>query len=90
MGYAPWGGFIGVLGVFLSAADFTVLFDGKTLQGWEGNAKVFRVQQAAIVGGRLDAPIPRNEFLCTQKDIRIRPLRGDAKTSPGRRSDAGP
>ena len=43
------------------------LFDGKTLKGWEGNPKVFRVQDGAIVGGNLKQPLPRNEFLCTKR-----------------------
>lgn len=41
------------------------LFDGETLDGWEGNHDAFRVQDGAIVGGSLDAPVPRNEFLAT-------------------------
>lgn len=44
------------------------LFDGKTLKGWEGNREFFRVEDGAIVAGRLDKPIPRNEFLCTEKE----------------------
>jgi hypothetical protein len=44
------------------------LFDGKSFNGWEGNLKMFRIQEGAIVGGMLDARIPRNEFLCTQKE----------------------
>jgi hypothetical protein len=44
------------------------LFDGKTLAGWEGDtAKTWRVEDGAIVGGSLDRPVPRNEFLCTTK-----------------------
>lgn len=46
---------------------FTPLFDGKTLDGWEGNQAVFRVQDGAIVAGTLKERIPRNEFLCTTK-----------------------
>ena len=46
----------------------TPLFDGKTLAGWEGDtAKTWRVEDGAIVGGSLDATVPRNEFLCTTK-----------------------
>ncbi len=44
------------------------LFDGKTLNGWEGNLQMFRLQDGAIVGGNLHQRIPRNEFLCTQKE----------------------
>ncbi|MBY0228585.1 MAG: DUF1080 domain-containing protein [Gemmataceae bacterium] len=44
------------------------LFDGKTLAGWEGDTKkTWRVEDGAIVGGSLEAVVPRNEFLCTTK-----------------------
>lgn len=43
------------------------LFDGKTLKGWEGNLKVFRVEDGAIVGGSMNSALPNNEFLCTTK-----------------------
>lgn len=44
------------------------LFDGDTLRGWEGNAEYFRVEDRAIVGGTDAAPIPQNEFLCTESE----------------------
>ena len=43
------------------------LFDGKTLDGWEGNPDLFRVQDGAIVGGSLQKRTGRNEFLSTRK-----------------------
>ena len=46
---------------------FTWIFDGKTLKGWEGNLKWFRVQDGAIIAGSLNQDIPNNEFLCTTK-----------------------
>jgi hypothetical protein len=49
------------------AAEPMPLFDGKTLKGWEGDEKTWRVEDGAIVGGSLDAVVPRNEFLCTTK-----------------------
>jgi hypothetical protein len=49
-------------------AEHKPLFDGKTLAGWEGETeKSWRVEDGAIVGGSLDAVVPRNEFLCTTK-----------------------
>ena len=36
------------------AAEPVPLFDGKTLAGWEGDAKTWRVEDGAIVGGSLD------------------------------------
>lgn len=49
-------------------SKFTELFDGKTLDGWEGKAEFFRVEDAAIVAGFLDKKIPNNEFLCTKTE----------------------
>lgn len=43
------------------------LFDGRTLDGWEGNLDCFRIQDGAIVAGSLDKATARNEFLCTTK-----------------------
>lgn len=47
---------------------FVALFDGSSLTGWQGDAATFRVQDGAIVGGTLQKPIPRNEFLCTEQE----------------------
>ncbi|MEM7476309.1 MAG: DUF1080 domain-containing protein [Planctomycetota bacterium] len=46
---------------------FEWLFDGKTLKGWEGNDKYFRVEKGCVVAGTLKDKIPNNEFLCTEK-----------------------
>lgn len=46
----------------------TKLFDGESLKGWEGNLKMFRVAEGAIVAGTLQEKIPNNEFLCTTKE----------------------
>lgn len=46
-------------------AEFLPLFDGKLLRNWEGNGYWFRVEEKAIVAGRLDEKIPNNFFLCT-------------------------
>ncbi len=51
----------------VSAAEPQSLFDGKSLDGWEGDAKTWRVEDGAIVGGSLESVVPRNEFLCTNK-----------------------
>jgi hypothetical protein len=58
---------------------FVRLFDSKTLAGWEGNLKVFRVEEAAIVAGSSDGPIANNEFLCTQQEYADFELRLKAK-----------
>ena len=71
-------------GLLLSSAvaeepGFQPLFDGKTLAGWEGNAKIFRIENGAIVGGSVKERIPHNEFLCTKKEYGDFELRMEAK-----------
>lgn len=56
-----------VLPIPLLAAEPKSLFDGKTLAGWEGDEKTWRVEDGVIVGGSLDTVVPQNEFLCTTK-----------------------
>jgi hypothetical protein len=64
---------------FGAEEGFTSLFDGKSLKGWEGNEKVFRVEEDAIVAGSLKQPIEHNEFLCTEKEFGDFELRVKAK-----------
>jgi hypothetical protein len=46
------------------------LFNGQTLEGWEGEtASVWRVIDEVIVGGSLEGN-PQNEFLATKKKYR--------------------
>lgn len=45
-------------------SGFTSLFDGKTLDGWDGNPKLWSVQDGAITGTTTDDdPIKYNQFL---------------------------
>jgi hypothetical protein len=55
--------------------EFVSVFDGKTLDGWDGDRNTFRVEDGAIVGGSLKAPVPRNEFLSLQREFREFELR---------------
>jgi hypothetical protein len=71
------------------AAELVTLFDGKTLTGWEGNKKSFRIEQGAIVGGSLKEKIPRNEFLCTQKTYTNFILTLEVKLLGGPKANAG-
>lgn len=47
------------------------LADGSTFRGWEGATSgtnaTWRLVDGAFVGGSLQAPVPRNEFLCTTR-----------------------
>lgn len=52
----------------LAQEGFVPLFDGKTLDGWEGNEKFFRVEDGVLICGTLEKKIPRNEFLCTKRE----------------------
>ena len=70
----------------LRAAPATSLFDGRTLAGWEGDAKWWRVQDGAVTGGSTTEKVPRNSFLATTRsfqnfDLRLKlKLTGDPKT----------
>ena len=45
------------------------LFDGKTLNGWEGDAKWWRVEDGMITGGSGTEKVPRNFFLATTRSF---------------------
>ncbi len=44
------------------------LFDGRTLDGWEGDRSIFRVEDGEIVAGSLKEKIAHNWFLCTTQE----------------------
>jgi putative membrane-bound dehydrogenase-like protein len=44
-----------------------VLFDGKTLDGWEGDLKWWKVEDGLIVGGSLTKEVNQNYFIATKK-----------------------
>ena len=48
---------------------FSSIFDGKSLEGWEGEEKWFRVENGAIVAGSLDERIPINQFLVSEREF---------------------
>ena len=70
-------------------AGFAPLFDGSSFEGWEGDLKNFRIEDGAIVAGTLDAPIKRNEFLCTKADYGDFELRLKFKVLGGPTANAG-
>jgi hypothetical protein len=65
------------------------IFDGKTFAGWEGNLKIFRIEEGAIVGGTLKEKIARNEFLCTTRPYSDFELRLKVKLLGGDGANAG-
>lgn len=57
-----------LLGASLQAGQAVPLFDGKTLNGWDGDtAKTWRVEDGMIVGGDGKTKVPQNEFLATTR-----------------------
>jgi len=42
-----------------------ILFNGKNLEGWDGDMKVWKVNKGAIVGGNKKEQMSQNEFLST-------------------------
>ncbi len=74
--------------VAVAAVKPKPLFDGKSFAGWEGNMKIFRIEDGAIVGGSMKAALPNNEFLCTTKRYSDFVLRAKFKVT-GERVNAG-
>ena len=52
--------------VAIESTGYAMLFDGKSLDGWEGNRDWFRIEVGCIVAGNIAKAIPHNEFLCTK------------------------
>ena len=66
-----------------------LLFDGTTFNGWEGNMDFFRIENGAIVAGRLNKKIPNNEFLCTTSEYENFDLRLKFKVVGSPQANAG-
>ncbi|WP_162180001.1 3-keto-disaccharide hydrolase [Bryobacter aggregatus] len=56
---------------------FQLLFDGKTLKGWEGEPDLWSVSNGEIVGNTDKRKIPHNTFLITKKEYSDFELRLD-------------
>ncbi len=64
-----------------SEPGFAALFDGKSLDGWEGNTELWSARDGMIVG---DSPgIKQNEFLATKKEYGDFELRLEFKLHNG-------
>jgi hypothetical protein len=68
-------GIIGILALGMApswevrAGEAVSLFDGKTLNGWEGNTNFWRVEDGAITAGWIERKQPHNDFLATTKEF---------------------
>ncbi len=62
---------LSVLALFLSLlplhAEPVALFDGKTLDGWDYDPKLWRVEDGMIAGGSLTEQVTHNDFIATKK-----------------------
>jgi hypothetical protein len=61
---------------------FQSIFNGKDLQGWEGNLELWKVRDGMIVGD--SSGIPQNEFLATKKQYGDFELRLEFKLHGGK------
>jgi len=68
------------------AGSPAILFDGQTLNGWEGDPTLWHVKDGVITAGSADRKQPRNEFLSTKEsygdfELHLKfKLEGDLKT----------
>ncbi len=62
---------------------FKLLFDGKTLKGWEGDPDLWRVEAGEIVGNTEKKEIKTNQFLISTKEYGDFELRLEMKIRNG-------
>lgn len=78
--------FLAFLSCGLLHAQPIALFDGKTLDGWDFDPKIWRVEDGMITGGSTTEKIKENHFICTKKSYQNFELKlkikvtGDPKT----------
>jgi putative heme-binding domain-containing protein len=71
---------------FVLHAEPTSLFDGKTLDGWDFDPSMWRVEDGVITGGSTTEKIKKNDFISTKKSYQNFELKlkikcsGDPKT----------
>jgi hypothetical protein len=68
-----------LIGVVAADDGFQPLFDGQTLSGWEGDEKIFSVEDGAIVAGSATQKVAHNDFLATKEEFGDFELRLKAK-----------
>src|ERR1043166_9566359 len=79
----PWGGLfrLSLCMVLFSATSLrgaesppaigkvVPLFDGERLDGWEGDPKLWRVEDGCLAGGSLSQTVTHNDFLASKRDF---------------------
>jgi len=58
---------------------FRLLFDGKTLDGWDGDPRLWKVQDGMILGSTEGVQLERNTFLITRRTFSDFILRAEVK-----------
>jgi len=58
---------------------FTPLFNGKNLEGWDGDPRLWKAQDGMIIGSTEGTPIEYNSFLMTKKTYANFILKAHAK-----------
>lgn len=70
---------LGLSAAALAEDGFVPLFDGKTLNGWQGDPKLWSVEDGAILGSTEDVKLTHNTFLATTKSYKNFVLKLDFK-----------
>lgn len=63
----------------VAAGDFRPLFNGKNLDGWDGDPRLWRVENGEIVGSTEGVTLDANSFLISRESFRDFILRVDIK-----------
>ena len=56
-----------IAGALFGADGFVPLFNGKNLDGWDGDPRLWSVKDGMIVGSTEGNPLGHNEFLISKK-----------------------
>lgn len=79
-----------LLALTASGAEPQVIFDGRTLTGWEGNAKAWRVEDGAITGEiAAGAKLEKNEFLYWDGEVHDFELVAEFRLAGGPTTNSG-
>jgi Domain of Unknown Function (DUF1080) len=70
---------LGFAAAAFAADGFKPLFNGKNLDGWDGDPRLWSVKDGMIVGSTEGVPLEHNEFLISKKTYSNFILRADMK-----------